>query len=103
MERNPIVDLITGIAWPVVAGYALFMFRAPVSEIVGRLKALKLDKGKLSLEIQPALAKSADEARNAPKMPEKPTPAELERGEKIAAADPGWDQIRAAAVELAAE
>ena len=99
----PVVDLIVGVAWPLVAGFGLLMFRAPVSGLVGRLRTFKLDKGKLSLEIEPALASSANEARNAAKMPDKPTAAELERGRKIAAAGLEWNEIRTAAIQLATE
>ncbi len=103
MANEPIVDLFVGLAWPLVVSSAIIMFRAPTRDLIGRLQTLKVDKGKLSVEFQKALAMSEAEARNAEKMPDKPTTAELERGERIAASNVGWDNIRVIALELAAE
>ena len=103
MTSNPIVDLIVGLAWPIVLTGVVVMFRAPVTRLIDRIKKVEIEKGRLSLEIQPILDQSATEARNAAKPPEQPTTAELERGEKIAAADIGWPRIRVAAIERAVE
>ncbi len=97
------VDLVVGLAWPAIAAFAIWSFRAPLTRLIDRLKSASYDKGKIALEMHEALDRSAEEAQLSPQRAQAPTSAEIARAEMIAKAAPDPDAVRSAMEELAEE